>query len=106
MTKPHIHAEFIKQWAEGQTIQYWSGSLWFDCPDNEPSWKKGINYRVKPEPKPDVVMYAMVKLISPNGVAQVQSVNADRNKTYSDTCMFVFDGETGVLKSAQVLAHV
>lgn len=45
--KPHVHAEFIKAWADGATIQYWSND-WYDCP--HPKWEEQAKYRIKPEP--------------------------------------------------------
>lgn len=48
MGKPHVHAEFIKKWADGVDIQY------YDKHDNEwidsgvPVWNTGTQYRVKP----------------------------------------------------------
>lgn len=100
MKTPHKHAELIKQWADGAQIQYKEGDFWYNCVT--PSWKKGIEYRVKPEPKPDVVLYACISLLN-HGVASIKPVNADTRKVKTDTCMFVFDGETGELKDAQVL---
>lgn len=46
----HIHAEVIKAWADGQSIQCRMPSiqngLWVDC--LEPQWTTGIEYRIKP----------------------------------------------------------
>jgi hypothetical protein len=56
----HIHAELIKAWADGAKIEArylkangWTnwrlengGFIWYDL---------GAEYRIKPEPKPDVV---------------------------------------------------
>lgn len=55
MKTPHKHAELIKAWADGAEIE---------CRENEhrewmtvhtPFWIDLAEYRVKPEPKPDVV---------------------------------------------------
>ena len=50
--KPHIHADLIKAWADGETIQVmhtWSKG-WVDT--YKPSWDDGASYRIKPnEPK-------------------------------------------------------
>ena len=46
--KPHVHAEFIKAWADGAEIQCWKGSFWQDC--QYPTWNVFHLYRIKPEP--------------------------------------------------------
>lgn len=108
MTKPHIHAECIKAWADGATIEYrdhdrrdgpWLATV-------SPTWSRHCDYGVKPEPKPDVVLYGMIGLLHSSGQlkARIQNVFADERHIPSDTCMFVFDGETGKLKDCQVLA--
>lgn len=56
MNKPHKHAELIKAWADGATIErmwtdwYGKGTTWLI--DNEPDWSEDEEYRIKPEPKP------------------------------------------------------
>lgn len=46
--KPHVHAEIIKQWADGEEIQCRASAFaeWVDviCP----SWDNEFEYRVKP----------------------------------------------------------
>lgn len=49
--KPHPHAELIKAWADGATIQYRVNDetdCWEDCNPN-PGWCEFHEYRVKPE---------------------------------------------------------
>ena len=59
----HKHAELIKAWADGATIErvlndYRSKtSSWII--DNEPDWSEFEEYRIKPEPKPDFVKKMM-----------------------------------------------
>lgn len=54
---PHIHAEVIKQWADGEKIQ-WSddGNNWREAP--VPSWAEQNYYRVKPKPPKVIELYA------------------------------------------------
>ena len=107
---PHVHAELIKAWAEGAAIQRYNKTLqqWGDCDSTMLDWNPVANYRVKPEPKPDVVMYCCIdKKQYNNGhpyasVSWITNANPDLLKT--DNVMFVFDGETGALKDCQVLA--
>lgn len=106
MTTPHKHAALIKQWADGATIQYRAQvAEWTDCIRNIPAWSTKHEYRVKPEPKPDVVRYACLDIDCNNKVtarSNFFSVSALR----CDNLKVVFDGETGELKDAQVLANV
>lgn len=87
----HKHADLIYAWAEGAEIQIRStGGAWFDGP---PSWDERCEYRIKPAPKPDVVCYY---------TADVN--NRDVGKILmGDNLKLTFDGETGKLKSAEVL---
>lgn len=68
------HAKLIKAWADGAEIE------WF-APSNEwlsvgrPSWHDNQKYRIKPESKPDIVVNLSI----------------------------TFDGETGEIKSTEVL---
>lgn len=53
MGTPHKHAEFIKAWADGETIQYFNLAKqeWVDCAYNRPIWNSEDSYRIKPEKK-------------------------------------------------------
>jgi hypothetical protein len=96
---PHKHAALIKAWADGAEIEEkhfafkgwrpFSGGYWAENDD----WE----YRIKPEPKPDVVrwVWATEKL----GVDNSKNVYTTKEPNMKIT----FDGETGELKSAEVL---
>jgi len=99
--KPHKHAELIKAWADGQAeVEYrypkddGSLSLWKDL--TQCVFHEWYEYRIKPEPKPDVVTYYS---IDTDGVwwRTYQTDNMKPN------IAIAFDGETGELKSAEVL---
>lgn len=97
--KPHKHAELIKAWADGAEIQVSVDGYkgWHDYQNNEnPSWKPEYHYRIKPEPKPDVIyetcVHWNVKMHCMN-----QVLFGDSN------VKFTFNGETGKLKSAEVI---
>ena len=94
MKTPHKHAELIKAWADGAEIEIkLSHGVW--SPVAYPTWN-GPEYRIKPEPKPDVVKYA---LATRNELAAVYVSRASE-----DNLKLTFDGETGKLKAAEVLA--
>ena len=104
--KPHKHAELIKAWADGAEIEvnmpdvngddvweYFNGD-----------WDELRQYRIKPEPKPDVVEELTLyrNLAVPFGTVEMQWANP---KHYYPIGNFrlIRDGETGKLKSAEVL---
>ena len=100
----HKHAELIKAWADGAEIEVLtpSTSEWNDV--SEPLWIADQEYRIKPEPKPDVVVYSRVVgkfLIGCDGIEIQQLIL----RPYADNSniKYTFDGEWGILKSAEVL---
>ncbi len=104
---PHPHAELIKQWADGATIQFYNTykQEWVDCAGYQPMWDAGVKYRVKPEPKPDLHFSVRVSPCKHGGgTPQFHLWNCLRVCSDSNL-MLVFDGETGKLKDAQVLAQ-
>ena len=91
--KPRRNSELIIAWAKGAQIQ-------FLCTDSDnwyvidyPDWFENVEYRIKPEPKPDVVRYAYTSGEHHYRIEQ----------RGMDNIRLTFDGETGELKSAEVL---
>ena len=87
----HKHAKLIHAWADGAQVQFYNAfQEWKDI-DN-PEWKEGCIYRIKPEPKPDEVRFYRLwhegAYWSDENMANVKAT---------------FDGETGNLKSAEVV---
>ena len=98
MKQPHKHAELIKAWADGAEIQYEADLKWFDAP--QPCWDVSTSYRIKPEPKPDVVRWVYGR----KGMGYDTFENAcDEVNDVKPNLKLTFDGETGKLKSAEVL---
>ena len=94
---PHKHAELIKAWADGAIIQVLAGHLgWRNTLDNEPEWREDTQYRIKPEPKPDVVLFYSLDAAFPY-------THGTLEKSPLDTIKAIFDGETGELKSVSIL---
>jgi hypothetical protein len=91
--KPHKHAELIKAWADGAEIQMLAFNDWIDI-DQDFIWRKDVEYRIKPEPKPDD---PWLYFATNRNVVMVNYENPKPN------LKLTFDGETGELKSAEVL---
>jgi hypothetical protein len=108
MMKAHKHAEAIKAWADGHTIEVFTESEeWAEI--IYPSWQLHLKYRIKREPKPDIVEEALLFLnqcISPN--ANLDDPSWDRwlknGDAYRVLAKFklTYDGEKGFLKHAEL----
>jgi len=90
MKTPHIHAELIKAWADGAAIEVRGDYEWNET--EQPVWLDDLKYRIKPEPKPNVVRY--LSLWHHSGYSTRQ---------FDSSLKVIFDIETGKLKSAEVL---
>jgi hypothetical protein len=95
--RPHKHAELIKAWANGAVIQQYKPHLdeWHDT-SPYPVWDERVEYRIKPESKPDYY----TKHIAYK--ARIYS-EGDIHPPTMPNLKLCFDGETGELKSAEVL---
>jgi len=92
----HKHADLIHAWAEGAEIQIkWVNDSWVDV--TGPSFHPGETYRIKPTPKPDVVWYA-----SPR-IGGDMCAYMSKARLVESNLELTFDGETGELKSAEVI---
>jgi hypothetical protein len=104
-SKPHKHAAVIKAWADGAQVQYkYPGEeTWHDIA--EPSWKGIIEYRIKPECKPDIVGYGQAVLQPGNKTMPtlVKVVDGGTVRWPSDNVKFTFDGETNELKNVELI---
>lgn len=101
----HTHHDFIVAWAKGATIEYFSKGHqeWMVC--TCPRWHEDLNYRIKPEPKPDVVFYSCVP---PGGPAAADGgghylLFLSKLRAPSNNMKVTINGETGKLKAAEVL---
>ncbi len=97
--KPHVHAELIKAWADGAIIQIPFTTGWEDC--DRPCWHPASEYRIKPEPKPDVVRNVSIEFRQ-SKAGPYLSWDTDFNMTYPNVKL-VFDGETNELKTVEIL---
>ena len=106
MKTPHKHAATIKAWADGAEIQLrCRDGSWVTC-GTPPGWSTQCDYRVKPEPKPDIVSIKRIALGLNNQSVYAFSGMAPFNHLYTvcGDIRLVLDGETGKLKSVEVLA--
>ena len=102
MKTPHKHAEFIKAWADGAEIEFFSvyHNEWRPIGEN-PMWSERLDFRIKPEPKPDVVRYTVYEY-NPNNETTFGGIPTKGIESFTNIKL-TFDGETGKLKSAEVL---
>jgi hypothetical protein len=101
--KPHKHAELVKAWADGAVIQQYKPHLdeWHDT-SPYPVWDERVEYRIKPEPKPDVFKNFML-VSHPLAGLKFSDVTGLPRKEGEQWIRVYIDGETGELKSAEVL---
>jgi hypothetical protein len=101
--KPHKHAELIKAWADGAEIEarfldadgwtFWrlqeGGFIWY---------QSNAEYRIKTGPAPDIKDYLFVANKSSNDLVEINWVFKN-----SANLELIWDGQTGELKSAEVI---
>lgn len=102
----HLHADLIHAWAENMDlrfeVKYAGDSKWSEfCPLTQ-KWMPHHDYRIKPTPKPDLVR--CVGLMGDIG-SHLAYTAAKRETVdnWPQKLRLTFDGETGKLKSADVL---
>jgi len=97
----HKHADLIHAWADGAQIQS-RNSINEDWKDNRlPVWANDTMYRIKPEPKPDAIRTLLIEATLFHNEPFVQVFRS--RGCVSPNLRLTFDGETGNLKSAEVL---
>lgn len=102
MKTARVHAELIKAWADGATVQAKAANgEWFDC--RTPSWFPQDEYRIRPEPRPDVTLYCWVDNLVLDDPNLYGFITNAREHYKGDNLRLTFDGETGKLKSAEVI---
>ena len=106
MKTPHKHAELIKAWADGAEIEIRMEECWYTVYD--PIWDSNDTFRIKPEPKPDVVVVGIVEIhedIDPEWLHLAAYKTKFRVSEHweRDNIKLTFDGESGTLLWAEVL---
>ena len=95
MRTPHKHAEVIKAWADGAEIEYKDTLTGPWRYAGTPTWDKDIDYRVKPEKKPNIVIHCKAVV---DGLIIWRA-----EKEHMGNLRLIFDGETEELLDAVVL---
>lgn len=98
----HKHADVLIAIAEGKIVQfkededtYWKDVDLYVLENNkDPFTFPELEWRIKPEPKPDVILYGHSDWIRLKG---------REYELEGDSCKFTFDGETGELKKVEIL---
>ena len=98
MKTPHKHADLIKAWADGAEIEYWAPVMRQWLTNSTPKWYEDTLYRIKPKPKADVVCLKKAFL---QGTKVHVYIAEDWG---GENLKLTFDGETGKLKAAEVIA--
>ena len=104
MKTPHKHADIIKAWADGAEIEFFAShsNEWKPIGAN-PQWFESLSFRIKPEPKPDVVEHMSIYRNLNRRYESERPVGERIDIGYVGNVQLTWDGETGKLKSAEVL---
>jgi len=95
----HIHQELIDAYTKGAEIQMYIDCKWEDI---EPQWATNRAYRIKPEPKPDIIGYCE-SLENTEEVYNLALGRITSSHWHGDNIKVVFCGETRKLKSIELL---
>jgi len=105
MKTPRKHAELIKAWADGAEIEYQTptGTIWTLSENG--GFYPDYKYRVKPTPKPDIILYANAQdtFKCTDSFSYELIGNFNGTKTYDDNIVLTYDGETKKLKSVELI---
>ena len=99
---PHKHHDLIVAWAAGAEIEVQEPSdfIWHTTPS--PQWDISREYRIKPEPKPKVVLYACAYFEAGSGISYMSS-RLTEEVTSDDNIKLTFDGETNELIKVELV---
>jgi hypothetical protein len=97
----HKHYDMIIAWAEGKEVQFKNLDNNWEFVGTCPIWVEKFEYRIKPMPKPDYVKIFYLESHPFLGLRFSEEINPIQGKTKRISC--TFDGETGHLKTAEVV---
>lgn len=87
--KPHKHAEVLRAIADGKEVEYYKEHLeeWCTDVDTNPLWHSYLKWRIKPEPKPPIVVEEHIHFSEVHGYP---TTNSHRK----NNIRFTFDPDT------------
>ena len=111
--EPHVYAEVIKAWADGQDIEFRLNDQWCTSNINSGdvlSWSTKCEYRVKPKPPKVIELYANADLqCTPTifGLVNAEDVVGNFSDKFisTDNLKLSFCPVTGKLIAAEVVRH-
>ena len=101
----HKHYDCIIAWANGVEIEFLNQQNKWEY-IQFPNWHDNFEYRIKPEPKTDVVLYAVAKSHDDNKkYAYLSPAHSlyyiHKNIESTPNIKLTYDGETNEFKSAE-----
>lgn len=101
--KRHKHYDLIVAWANGAEIETETGCSggWIAC--STPIWDSNYQYRIKPEVKPDITAYTYIDNWVSKGDGQTLGISMSKEVKQRHNVKLTFCGETGKLKSSEVI---
>ena len=101
----HKHYDLILAWANGAEIEYFSyyGKCWYGA--ELPGWHNDFEYRIKPEPKPDVFLYAHAQNYNGKNYGNLSTPmlleNLHLSPNTKANIKLTYDGETNEFKDVE-----
>ena len=110
MTTKHKDYDLIMAWANGAEIEYFAKGDGFDCwvDVKNPIWDNAI-YRIKTEPKHDIVLYAYAENYKCGGIALITNAykNFAEDNPIKHRCKenikLIYDGNTNEIKAVELI---
>jgi len=111
---PHVHAEVIHAWADGQDVEWsFNGCDWVTSNVNfgeTLSWSPKVKYRIKPKPPKNTELYANAGLcrgtdLTSSISARTLSGNFSTKFIPTDNLKLTFCSITGKLLLAEVVCY-
>ena len=96
------HYDLIMAWANGAEIEYCHRYSGWSSTTN-PNWDEDTEYRIKPEPKPDVVLYSYASKLD-GDFGLVTSAWLEYSKSFrvnKPNIKLIYDGATKELKDVE-----
>ena len=98
------HYDLIIAWANGTEIERYDNGRWYQV--TVPMWIDGTEYRIKPEPNPDVVLYSCAFDCGDYSYATLTSAWNLNDVVFSNkkpNIKLTYDCETNKLKSVELI---